>query len=74
MMEVKQIYDFILAFWRLVKKYTENPPVNEDDWDRLVEEGEQLRKDHNTDEGADIFHKGVIVSWYEYLAYKEKHK
>lgn len=74
MEEAKQIYDFILEFWRLVKKYVEHPPINQEDWDWLIQEGEQLRRDHNTDEGSDILHKGMILAWYDYLAYKEKRK
>lgn len=74
MKETKQIYDFILAFWRLVKKYTENPPVNDDDWEGLLQEGEQLRKVHNTSEAADVFVKGLIIAWYDYLSFKDKHK
>ena len=73
-MEAKQIYDFILAFWRLVKKYTEHPPASIEDWDRLTDDAETLRKDHNTDEGMNIFHKGIILAWLDHLNYKEKHK
>lgn len=74
MEEAKQIYNFILAFWKLVKKYTYNPPTKQEDWDKLLSEGEQLKRDHNTDLGSDIFHKAVILAWYDYLNYKEKRK
>lgn len=72
MEEAKQIYKFILSFWKMVKRYTENPPISDDDWDNLLQEGEQLRKDHNTDEGSDILHKGMILAWYDYLSFKDK--
>lgn len=71
-MDVKQIYDIILAFWRLVKKYTENPPASQNEWDCLTDEAEKLRKDRNSSEEADVFIKGMIIAWYDYLSFKDK--
>lgn len=74
MEEAKQIYKFILSFWKMVKRYTENPPISDDDWDNLFQEGERLRKKHNTDEASDTLHKGMILAWYDYLSFKDKHR
>ena len=64
----KKIYNFILDFWKLVKKYTP-PPKQEDQkaWDTLVNESTELVHKHETGTREDKFFRELVFVWFDYI-------
>ena len=64
----KKIYNFILDYWKLIKKYTPKP--KEDDmaaWDRLVEDTDKLYEKYKGDTRESLFFKDLILLWLRYV-------
>ena len=72
MEEAKVLYGIILTFWKLIKKWTDNPATDEESWLELIDEAETLRREHKEDEALDVFCKGLIFSWFDYLLIKQR--
>lgn len=67
----KKIYNFILEYWKLIKKYT--PPPKQDNnamWDAIVNEATELSKKHEDGSKEAFFFRKLIVDWLEYIGRK----
>lgn len=67
----KQLYNFFLDFWRLVKKYAKQPSSAEA-WDELLRESDELNRKHDRGNAEGRFYKNCILAWYEYLQDREQ--
>lgn len=64
----KKIYDFILDYWQLIKKYTPRPEQDDTKvWDDLLEDAEEVLKKHKDDSREYQFFKVLILAWFDYL-------
>lgn len=68
----KKFYNFILAYWKLIKKYTPPPKQSDDCWDVLAEEATQLSKQYEDGSKESKLFTKLIVDWLNYLGEYEK--
>lgn len=64
----KKIYNFILEYWKLVKKYT--PPPKQSDnkvWDDIVKEADDLCQKYNDGSKEAVFFRRLVVEWMDYV-------
>ena len=64
----KKIYNFILDYWKLVKKYTPRPK-DEDitTWEQMIDDVDELSKKYKDGSREYDFFKGLIVLWLRYV-------
>lgn len=64
----RKIYNFILEYWKLVKKYTPPPKQTDlDAWDAVIDETDALFKKHDDGSKESKFFRQLIVVWLEYV-------
>lgn len=64
----KKIYNFILEYWKLVKKYAPPPKQTDlDGWDKVVDESDALFKKYDDGSKESKFFRQLIVVWLEYV-------
>lgn len=69
----KKIYNFILDFWKLVKKYTPKPNVDDIKvWDELLAESKEMLEKHKDDTPEYQLFKEWLFVWFDYIG-KEKY-
>lgn len=67
----KKIYNFILDFWKLIKKYTPRPKQSEQKvWDAITDEVEQLNKKHDDKSPESVMFRKMIIVWLDYIGGK----
>ena len=69
----KKIYNFILEYWKMVKKYT--PPPKQADtkaWDAIVDEADALAKKYDDGTRESKFFRTLIVEWLAYIGKVEE--
>ena len=67
----KKIYNFILDFWKLIKKYTPRPKQSEQKvWNELTNEAEKLIQKHNDGSPEWVMFKKMMVVWLDYTGGK----
>ena len=67
----KKIYNFILDFWKLIKRYTPRPKQEDQKvFAEITDEIEKLNKAHDDKSPEAQMFKKMMVVWMDYLAGK----
>ena len=66
------IYGFILEYWKLVKQYSIDLPKDQNEWDILLKQSEDIYKRHDNGKSEGRFFKRLILDWYDYLVERQR--
>ena len=70
---VYKIYDFVKAFWQIIKKHIDIPANdNNDAWDRITDEATALINKYRDGSVEGEFCKKMVFVWLEYLHERNK--
>lgn len=75
MIEKEKIWIFIKEYWDFIKKCYPLPKQDDNDgWDKIVNESDELYKKWDDGKNFGKFVRGIIVAWLEYIGKVEVKK
>lgn len=68
MNKIREIYMFIMAFWKFIKRNDIPTQADNESWDRIVAESNELIKDHKSSDPIDRLFVAWVVAYLQYMS------